>query len=63
MQVRTYTWGVTDPPPVRSWSTSDEPPSPRQLRTYLIGGPFLNQKNIFKDIRILYSLKYKHSKK
>ena len=37
-------------------------PSPHQLRTYLTDGPFLNQK-IYKDIRISYSLNYKHSKK
>ena len=41
------------------WMT---PPFSRQLRTYLIDGPFLNQKT-YKDIRILYSLKYKRSKK
>ena len=33
-----------------------EPPSPNQLRAYLIDGPFLNQ-NIYKDIQISYSLK------
>ena len=37
-------------------------PSPDQLRTYLIDGPFFNQK-IHKEIRILYTLKYKLSKK
>ena len=34
-----------------------------QLRTYLIDGPFFNRKKIYKDIRISYALKYKHSKK
>ena len=33
------------------------PPSPNQLRAYLIDGPFLIQKKTYKDIRILYSLK------
>ena len=37
-------------------------PIPHQLRTYLIDGPCLNQ-NPYKDIRLSYSLKYKHSKK
>ena len=32
-----------------------------QLRTYLMDGLFLNQKT--NNIRISYSLKYKHSKK
>ena len=32
-----------------------------QLRTYLMYGQFLNQKT--NNIRISYSLKYKHSKK
>ena len=36
--------------------------SPSQLRTYLIDGPFFNEKT-YKDIRMLYSLKYKHSTK
>ena len=40
----------------------DDPPSPHQLRTYLIYGLFLNQKT-YKDIRISDLLKYKHSKK
>ena len=40
----------------------DDPPSPYQLRTYLIDDPFLNQET-YKDIRISYSMKYKHSKK
>ena len=44
---------------VRVW---DDPSSPQQLRTYLIDGPYLNQKT-YKDIRISYSLKYKHLKK
>ena len=40
---------------------ADHPPV-FQLRTYLMDGLFLNQKaNI--NIRISYSLKYKHSKK
>ena len=39
----------------------DDPPPFRQLRTYLMDGLFLNQK-INKNIRISYSLKYKHSK-
>ena len=38
------------------------PPPPHQLHKYLIDCPFLNQK-IYKDIRISYSLKYKHPKK
>ena len=36
-------------------------PIPERLRTYLIDGPFLNQKT-YKDIRISYSLKYNYSK-
>ena len=40
----------------------DDPLPPPQLRMYLIGGLFLNQKT-YKDIRISYSLKYKHLKK
>ena len=39
----------------------DPPPSPHQLRTYLIDDPFLNQRN-YQDIRISYSLKYKRQK-
>ena len=33
--------------------------SPQKLRRYVIDGPSLNQKT-YKDIRILYSVKYKH---
>ena len=63
VQVRTYTWGVTAPPPVRSCTHFLMTPlSLHELRTYLIDGPFLNQKS-YKDIQTLYSLKYKHSKK
>ena len=40
----------------------DEPPPFFQLRTYLMDGPLLNQKTN-NNIGILYSLKYKHSKK
>ena len=40
----------------------DDPPPFSQLRTYLIDGLFLSQKRD-KNIRISYSLKYKHSKK
>ena len=40
----------------------DEPPPFLQLRTYLMDGLFLNQKTN-NNIRISYSLKYKHSKK
>ena len=40
----------------------DDPPSPPKLRKHLIDGSFLNHKNN-KDIRISYSLEYKHSKK
>ena len=40
----------------------DDPQIPQQLCTYLIDVPFLNQKT-YKDIRMSYSLKYKHSKK
>ena len=40
------------------WMT---PSIPHQLRKYLIDGPFLNQK-MYNDIRISYSVKYKHSK-
>ena len=40
----------------------DEPPPFSQLRTYLMDGLFFNQKTN-KNIRISYSLKYKHSKK
>ena len=36
-------------------------PAVRILRTYLIDGLFLDQ-NIYKDIRMLFSLKYKHLK-
>ena len=39
-----------------------DPPPFLQLRTYLMDGPFLNQKTN-NNIRISYSLKYKHSKK
>ena len=39
------------------WMTPISP----QLRKHLIDGPFLNHKNN-KDIRISYSLEYKHSK-
>ena len=34
-----------------------------KLRTYLIDGPFFNQKKIYKDIRKSHALKYEHSKK
>ena len=40
----------------------DEPPAFPQLCTYSIDGLFLNQETN-KNIRILYLLKYKHSKK
>ena len=40
---------------------NDPPPFP-QLRTYLMDALFLNQKTN-KNIRISYSMKYKHSKK
>ena len=40
----------------------DDPPPFLQLRTYLMDGLFLNQKTN-NNIRISYSLKYKHSKK
>ena len=40
----------------------DPPPFLHQLRTYLIDGPFRNQKGN-KDIWISYSLKYERSKK
>ena len=55
------------PPSVRS-STHFGSPTSCQLRTYLIDGPFLNNKNkTYKDIQINlqipYSLKYKHSNK
>ena len=40
----------------------DDPPPFPQLRVYLMDGVFLNQKTN-KNIRISYSLKYKHSKK
>ena len=40
----------------------DDPPPFSQLRTYLIDGLFLNQKRD-KNMRISYSLKYKHSEK
>ena len=40
----------------------DEPTPFLQLRTYLMDGLFLNQKTN-NNIRISYSLKYKHSKK
>ena len=60
VQVRMYTLNMTRPPLIPSWL--DDPPFPHQLCTYLIDGPFLSQK-IYKDIRISYSLKYKHSKK
>ena len=40
----------------------DDPPPFPQLRTYLMDSLFLNQKTN-KNIRISYSLKYKHSKK
>ena len=48
--------------PVRSCTHLDDPLFPQQLHTYLIDGPFLNQKT-YKDIQISYSLKYRHSKK
>ena len=41
------------------WVTAHHP---QQLSTYLIDGPFFNQKTD-KYIRISYSLKYKHSEK
>ena len=40
----------------------DDPPPFLQLRTYLMDGLFLNQKTN-NNIRISYSLKYKHSNK
>ena len=40
----------------------DDPPPFLQLHTYLMDGLFLNQKTN-NNIRISYSLKYKHSKK
>ena len=40
----------------------DERPPFFQLRTYLMDGPLLNQ-TTNNNIGILYSLKYKHSKK
>ena len=40
----------------------DDPFPSLQLRTYLMDGLFLNQKTN-NNIRISYSLKYKHSKK
>ena len=49
-------------PPVRSSTYFEWPPSPQQLHTDLIDSPFLNQKT-YKDIRISYLLKHKHSKK
>ena len=39
----------------------DEPPPFPHLRTYVMDGLFLNQK--INNIRISYSLKYKHSKR
>ena len=40
----------------------DDPPPFLQLQTYFMDGLFLNQKTN-NNIRISYSLKYKHSKK
>ena len=40
----------------------DDPPPFPQFRTYLMDGLFLNEKTN-NNIRISYSLKYKHSKK
>ena len=40
----------------------DDPPPFSQSHTYLMDGLFLNEK-INNNIRISYSLKYKHSKK
>ena len=63
MQVHTYTWGRDTPLPLYAVvRILDDPPSPHQLRTYLIDGLFLNQKT-YKDIRISDLLIYKHSKK
>ena len=52
----------TPPPLHASVNILDEPPPFPQLRTYLMDGLFFNQKTN-KNIRISYSLKYKHSKK
>ena len=51
----------TPRPPVRTWKRFGWTPPFPQLRTYLMDSLFLNQK-INKNIRILYSLKYKYSK-
>ena len=40
----------------------DDPPPFLELRTYLMDGIFLNRKTN-NNIRLSYSLKYKHSKK
>ena len=50
------------PPPVRTCTYFGSPPLVPQLRMYLMDGLFLNQKKN-SNIRISYSLKYKHSKK
>ena len=50
------------PPPLYAAIGIMIPTSLHQLHTYLIDVLFLNQKT-YKDIRILYSLKYKHFKK
>ena len=50
------------PPPVRTCTDFGVHPTFPQLRTYLMDGLFLNEKTN-NNIRISYSLKYKHSKK
>ena len=52
---------MTAPPPVSSCTHFGFFFQYHQLHTYLVDGPFLNRKS-YKDIRMSYSLKYKHSK-
>ena len=63
MYVRTYAWGVIPLSPCTHlytfWMT---PPSFPQLRKHLMDGLPLNHKTN-ENIRISYSLEYKHSKK
>ena len=58
--VSAYVYIRRDTPCTQLYATVsilDESPSLQQLHTYLIDGPFLNQKT-YKDIRISYSLKF-----
>ena len=60
--MRTNTWGVTPPLPVRSCTHYGWPPILPPV-TFVLNWWPLFQPKTYKDIQISYSLKYKYSKK